>query len=77
MRPTPHCWAEEEWTVAIHRAGGSQVLEECKKIRRTRFPEGLPTGEAVITTGGNLPAPYVIHTVGPTKGAEGGREANC
>jgi O-acetyl-ADP-ribose deacetylase (regulator of RNase III) len=60
---------------AIHRAGGSQIAEECKKIRRTRFPEGLPTGEAVITTGGNLPAPYVIHTVGPIKGAEGGREA--
>jgi O-acetyl-ADP-ribose deacetylase len=60
---------------AIHWAGGSQIAEECKKIRRTRFPEGLPTGEAVITTGGNLSAPYVIHTVGPIKGAEGGREA--
>ena len=34
---------------AIHQAGGSQILEECKEIRRSRFPDGLPTGEAVIT----------------------------
>jgi len=60
---------------AIYRVWGAQILDECRKIRCTRFPEGLPTGEAVITTGGNLPAPYVIHTVGPIKGAEGGREA--
>ena len=48
---------------AIHRAGGPRILEECKKIvaRQGR----LPTGKAVITTGGNLPAKYVIHTVGP------------
>ncbi len=48
---------------AIHRAGGPRILEECKKIvaRQGR----LPTGKAVITTGGNLPARYVIHTVGP------------
>ena len=44
---------------AIHRAGGPAILEECKKIG------GCPTGEAVITTGGNLPASWVIHTVGP------------
>jgi len=50
---------------AIHRAGGSAILEECKKIRQTIYPDGLPTGEAVITTGGNLPAKFVIHTVGP------------
>ncbi len=50
---------------AIHSKGGSKILEECKKIRKTIYPEGLPTGEAVITTGGNLPAKYVIHTVGP------------
>ncbi len=50
---------------AIHRAGGPEILEECKAIRKTKLPEGLPTGEAVITTGGNLPAKYVIHTVGP------------
>jgi O-acetyl-ADP-ribose deacetylase (regulator of RNase III) len=59
---------------AIHRAGGSQILEDCRELRRSRFPEGLPTGEAVITSGGNLPALYVIHTVGPITGAEGGRE---
>jgi len=48
---------------AIHRAGGPAILEECKKIvaRQRR----LPTGKAVITTGGNLKAQYVIHTVGP------------
>jgi O-acetyl-ADP-ribose deacetylase (regulator of RNase III) len=46
---------------AIHRAGGPAILEECREIRRTRFPQGLPTGEAVVTTGGNLPALYVIH----------------
>ncbi len=48
---------------AIHRAGGPAILEECKQIvaRRGR----LPTGEAVITTSGNLKAKYVIHTVGP------------
>lgn len=48
---------------AIHRAGGPKILEECKKIRATQG--GCPTGEAVYTTGGNLPARYVIHTVGP------------
>ena len=50
---------------SIHGAGGPEILEECREIRRTRFPEGLLTGEAVITTGGKLPALYVIHTVGP------------
>ena len=60
---------------AIHRAGGPAILEECREIRRTRFPEGLPTGEAVITTAGLLPARHVIHTVGPVWGSEGGREA--
>lgn len=50
---------------AIHRKGGSQVLEECKKIRATEWPNGLPTGKAVITPGGKLKARYVIHTVGP------------
>src|ERR1051326_3870059 len=44
---------------AIHRAGGDEILAECKEIRRTRFPNGLPTGEAVITTGGKLTALYV------------------
>ncbi|MDI6642019.1 MAG: O-acetyl-ADP-ribose deacetylase [Elusimicrobiota bacterium] len=48
---------------AIHRAGGPQILEECKQIRAKQG--GCPTGEAVITTGGRLKAKYVIHTVGP------------
>src|SRR5881398_1345354 len=60
---------------AIHRAGGPAILEECREIRRTRFPQGLPTGEAVVTTGGKLPALYVIHTVGPIYGEHGGKEA--
>jgi O-acetyl-ADP-ribose deacetylase (regulator of RNase III) len=50
---------------AIHRKGGPKILEECKKIRATDWPEGLPTGKAVVTTGGNLKAKHVIHTVGP------------
>jgi O-acetyl-ADP-ribose deacetylase (regulator of RNase III) len=48
---------------AIHRAGGKAILEECIAIRNKQG--GCPTGEAVITTAGNLPAKYVIHTVGP------------
>jgi O-acetyl-ADP-ribose deacetylase (regulator of RNase III) len=48
---------------AIHRAGGPAILEECKQIVASQGR--LPTGKAVITTGGNLPAKYVIHTVGP------------
>jgi O-acetyl-ADP-ribose deacetylase len=48
---------------AIHRAGGPAILDECKAIRAKQG--GCPTGEAVITTAGNLPATYVIHTVGP------------
>jgi O-acetyl-ADP-ribose deacetylase (regulator of RNase III) len=60
---------------AIHLAGGPQILEECREIRRTQYPDGLPTGEAVITSGGNLPARHVIHTVGPIYGKHGGREA--
>jgi O-acetyl-ADP-ribose deacetylase (regulator of RNase III) len=60
---------------AIHRVGGPAILEACRELRRTAWPEGLPTGEAVITTGGNLPARYVIHTVGPIYGRQHGREA--
>ncbi|MEN3332794.1 MAG: O-acetyl-ADP-ribose deacetylase [Blastocatellia bacterium] len=60
---------------AIHQAGGPQILKECEEIRRTRYPEGLPTGEAVMTSGGLLPARYVIHTVGPVKGVHGERDA--
>ena len=50
---------------AIHRKGGPTILEECKQLRATDWPDGLPTGKAVATTGGNLPARWVIHTVGP------------
>ena len=60
---------------AIHSAGGPSILEECWEIRRTRYPGGLPPGEAVITTAGLLPARYVIHTVGPVYGREDGRDA--
>ena len=48
---------------AIHRKGGKAILDECVKIRNRQG--GCDTGEAVITTAGNLPAQYVIHTVGP------------
>jgi O-acetyl-ADP-ribose deacetylase len=50
---------------AIHRAGGPAILEACRAVRRDRFFSGLPAGEAAETTAGNLPARYVIHTVGP------------
>lgn len=53
---------------AIHFAGGPKILEECREIRRTQYPDGLPAGKAVITSGGNLPARFVIHTVGPIYG---------
>ena len=50
---------------AIHAAGGEQILQECKEIRKTLYPDGLPTGEAMETSAGDMPARYVIHTVGP------------
>ena len=50
---------------AIHRKGGPIILEECKRIRASNWPNDLPTGKAVMTSGGNLKAKYVIHTVGP------------
>jgi len=58
---------------AIHRAGGPEILKECEEIRRTQYPGGLPTGEAVITTAGKMAAKQVIHTVGPVYG-RGGKE---
>jgi O-acetyl-ADP-ribose deacetylase (regulator of RNase III) len=58
---------------AIHRAGGPAILEECKKIVAQQGR--LPTGKAVITTGGNLKARYVIHTVGPVWHGGGRNEA--
>lgn len=60
---------------AIHRKGGPQILAECQKIRETEYPKGLPTGKAAMTTGGNLPARYVIHTVGPIYGLNQGLDA--
>lgn len=59
---------------AIHSKGGPSILEECKRIREEEFPDGLPTGEAVITTAGDLPAKHVIHTVGPIFGQHDGEE---
>lgn len=50
---------------AIHRAGGPEILRECRKLRDTVLPSGLPAGNAVATTAGKLPARWVIHTVGP------------
>jgi O-acetyl-ADP-ribose deacetylase (regulator of RNase III) len=50
---------------AIHRRGGPAILAECRELRATRYPGGLPAGEAVATTAGELPARWVIHTVGP------------
>ena len=60
---------------AIHRAGGPAILKQCREIRRTKYPQGLPPGEAVVTTAGDLPAHYVIHTVGPVYGEHKEREA--
>ena len=50
---------------AIHRRGGPAILAACRELRATSLPDGLPAGQAVATTGGNLPARWVIHTVGP------------
>jgi O-acetyl-ADP-ribose deacetylase len=51
---------------AIHRRGGPEILAECQKLRQERYPDGLPTGQAVATTAGRLKARWVIHAVGPT-----------
>ncbi len=58
---------------AIHCAGGPDILKACEEIRRDQYPNGLPTGRAVMTTAGNMDAKYVIHTVGPVYG-RGGKE---
>lgn len=50
---------------AIHRAGGPAILTACRELRRTAYPDGLPTGEAAWTTAGDLDARWVIHAVGP------------
>jgi O-acetyl-ADP-ribose deacetylase (regulator of RNase III) len=53
---------------AIHRRGGPAILGACRTLRETQLPDGLPVGEAVATTAGDLPARWVIHTVGPVYG---------
>jgi O-acetyl-ADP-ribose deacetylase (regulator of RNase III) len=50
---------------AIHRRGGTAILAECRKLRASRYRDGLPPGQAVATTAGDLDARWVIHTVGP------------
>ncbi|OEU96813.1 O-acetyl-ADP-ribose deacetylase [Streptomyces nanshensis] len=50
---------------AIHRKGGPDILAECRDLRASQYGKGLPTGRAVATTAGRLPARWVIHTVGP------------
>lgn len=60
---------------AIHRAGGPAILEECKAVRLRRMGSMVPTGQAVVTSGGNLKARYVIHTVGPVW--HGGRDGEA
>jgi O-acetyl-ADP-ribose deacetylase len=65
---------------AIHRAGGPEILEACRRLRDTTHRDGLPAGEAVITPGGKLRARFVIHTVGPIYGQQGGESrllGNC
>jgi O-acetyl-ADP-ribose deacetylase (regulator of RNase III) len=54
----------------IHARGGAAITTACSELRRTRYPDGLPVGEAVMTVAGNLPARFVVHTVGPIWGAD-------
>jgi O-acetyl-ADP-ribose deacetylase len=60
---------------AIHRRGGPAILADCRELRGSRFPDGLPTGQAVATTAGQLPARWVIHTVGPVYSRSADRSA--
>ncbi|MFF0306259.1 O-acetyl-ADP-ribose deacetylase [Streptosporangium sp. NPDC004379] len=65
---------------AIHRRGGPAILAECRELRASRYVHGLPTGMAVATTAGDLPARWVIHTVGPVFSADEDRSellASC
>ena len=65
---------------AIHRRGGPPILDECRKLRASRYGKGLPTGQAVATTAGALDARWVIHTVGPVWSASEDRShllASC
>lgn len=60
---------------AIHRRGGPDILDACKRLRATEYPDGLPSGRAVATTAGRLPARWVIHTVGPVYASREDRSA--
>ncbi|MFF8828230.1 O-acetyl-ADP-ribose deacetylase [Streptomyces sp. NPDC015131] len=60
---------------AIHRKGGPDILAECRALRAGHLGRGLPTGRAVATTAGRLPARWVIHTVGPVHSREEDRSA--
>ncbi|MDO3703894.1 O-acetyl-ADP-ribose deacetylase [Micromonospora sp. C28SCA-DRY-2] len=60
---------------AIHRRGGPAILAECRALRASRYERGLPTGQAVATTAGDLPARWVVHTVGPVWSATEDRSA--
>lgn len=60
---------------AIHRRGGPSILAECRQLRRTAYPDGLPVGQAVATGAGDLPARWVVHTVGPVWTAREDRSA--
>ncbi|KUN88589.1 O-acetyl-ADP-ribose deacetylase [Streptomyces griseoruber] len=65
---------------AIHRRGGPEILAECRRLRASRYGRGLPTGQAVATTAGELDARWVIHTVGPvwrTGGGDAALLASC
>ncbi|MBF6047608.1 O-acetyl-ADP-ribose deacetylase [Streptomyces sp. NRRL B-1677] len=65
---------------AVHRKGGPEILAACRALRASHYGKGLPTGRAVATTAGNLPARWVIHTVGPVHSAEEDRSgllASC
>ena len=60
---------------AIHRRGGPAILEDCRRLRASHYGKGLPTGQAVATTAGELDASWVIHTVGPVYSATEDRSA--
>lgn len=60
---------------AIHRKGGKAILDACRDLRAAKYGRGLPTGRAVATTAGNLPAQWVIHTVGPVWSKDEDRSA--
>ena len=65
---------------ALHRRGGPAILAECREIRRKQYGKGLPVGQAVATTAGELPARWVVHTVGPVWSASQDRSellADC